>query len=48
MREHHPALRRDGRLPFARAWVDLEIIVLSEISRTEKGENRVISLKCEM
>ena len=33
-------------LPFATTCMDLEIIMLSEISQTEKVENHTISLIC--
>ena len=33
-------------LPFATAWMDLENIMLSEISQSEKDEYHVISLIC--
>lgn len=42
----HSALRKDGTLPVGTTWMGFEIITLSEISRTEKTENRVISLTC--
>ena len=45
--EHFSAIRRDEILPFTRTWMDLEIIMLSKISQTEKVENH-ISLTCEM
>ena len=44
--EYYSAMRRDGILPFATTWMDLEIIMLSKISQTEKVENHVISLIC--
>ena len=33
-------------LPFATTWIDLENIVLSEISQIEKDKNHMISLIC--
>ena len=33
-------------LPFAATWMDLEGIMLSEISQTEKGKNCMISFIC--
>ena len=32
--------------PFAATWMDLEIIILSEVSQTEKHKYHVISLIC--
>ena len=34
--EYYSAIRRDEILPFATTWIDLEIIILSDISQTEK------------
>ena len=44
--EYYSAIRRDEILPFVITWMDLEIIMLSEISQTEKVENHMISLIC--
>ena len=33
-------------MPFAATWLDLEIIILSEVSQTEKGKYHMISLIC--
>ena len=33
-------------LPFATTWMDLENIVLSEVSQTEKDKYHIISLIC--
>ena len=33
-------------MPFAAAWMDLEIIILSEVSQTEKDKYHMISLVC--
>ena len=37
---------KDEILPFVITWMDLEIIMLSKISQTEKVENHMISLIC--
>ena len=44
--ECYSAIRRNEILPFVTTWMDLEIIMLSEISQTEKVENPMISLTC--
>ena len=41
--EYYSAIRRDKILPFATTWMDLEIIMLSKISQTQKAENHMIS-----
>ena len=33
-------------MPFVATWMDLEIIILSEVSQTEKDKYCVISLRC--
>ena len=33
-------------MPFVTTWMDFEIIMLSEISQTEKVENHMISVIC--
>ena len=35
-------------LPFAATWIDLEIIIPSDISHTEKHKYHMISLICEI
>ena len=34
------------RMPFAATWMDLEIIILCEVSQTEKDKYHMISLIC--
>ena len=42
--ECHSATKKNETIPSAETWMDLEIIVLSEISQTEKDKYRRISL----
>ena len=44
--EYYSAIRRDEILPLATTWMDLEIIMLSEISQTEKVETHMTSHIC--
>ena len=44
--EYYSALKRNEIISFAATWMDLEIILLSEVSQTEKGKYRMISLVC--
>ena len=38
--------KKNEIMPFAATWMDLEIIILSEVSQTEKGKYHMISLIC--
>ncbi|ELK28675.1 hypothetical protein MDA_GLEAN10005827, partial [Myotis davidii] len=42
--EYYAAVKKKDLLPFATAWMDLESIMLSEISQSEKDKCHVISL----
>ena len=44
--EYYSAIKKKETLPFATAWMDLERIMLSEISQSEKGKYHIISLIC--
>ena len=44
--EYYSAIKKNEILPFAATWVDLEGIMLSEISQTEKDKYCMISLIC--
>ena len=39
--EYYSAIKKNEVMPFAATWVDLQIVILSAISQTEK-----VSLKC--
>ena len=45
--EYYSAIKRSEIMPFAATWMDLEIIMLSEVSQTEKDKYH-ISLVCEL
>ena len=44
--EYYPAIKKNEILPFATIWTDLEAIMLSEVSQTEKHKYCMISLLC--
>ena len=44
--EHYSSIKKNEIIPFAATWTDLEIIILSEVSQTEKKRYHTISLKC--
>ena len=37
-RKYYSAIRKNKIMPFAVTWMDLEIIILSEVSQTEKDK----------
>ena len=42
--DYYSAIKKNETLPFAATWMDLENIMLSEISHTEKEKYYMISL----
>ena len=44
--EYYSAIKKNEIMPFAATWMDLEIIMLSEVSQTGKGKYCIISLIC--
>ena len=46
--EYYSAIKKNEIMPFAATWMDLEIIILSEISQTDKDKYHMISLTCKM
>ena len=44
--EYHSAIKNNETLPFARMWMELEGIMLSEISPSEKDKYHMISFIC--
>ena len=42
--EYYSATEKNETVPFSATWVDLEIIVLSEISQRQKDNHHVVSL----
>ena len=44
--EYYSAIKRNEIMPFAATWMDPEVIILSEVSQTEKDKYYMISLIC--
>ena len=44
--EYYSAIKKKERMPFAATWMDLEIIILSEVSQKKKDKCHMISLTC--
>jgi hypothetical protein len=44
--EFYSAMKKNEILPFATKWMELENIILSEVSQAQKTNNRVLSLIC--
>ena len=44
--EYYSAIKKNEIAPFATTWMNLEGIMLSEISQTEKDKNCRLSLMC--
>ena len=44
--ENYSVIKKNEIMPFAAIWMDLEIIILSEVSQTEKDKYHMILLIC--
>ena len=44
--EYYSAIKKNEIMPFAATWMDLEIIILSEVNQKEKDKYHMISLTC--
>ena len=44
--EYYSAIKKNEIMPFAAMWMDLEIVILNEVSQTEKEKYSMISLIC--
>ena len=44
--EYYSAIKKNETMPFASIWIDLEGVLLSEVSQTEKEKYRMTSLTC--
>ena len=46
--QYYSAIKKNEIMPFAVTWMDLEIVILSEVSQTEKDKYHMIWLICEI
>ena len=44
--EYYSSIKKNEIMPIAATWMDLEIIILSEVSQTEKDKYHMLSLTC--
>ena len=44
--EYYLGIKNNKIMPFAATWMDLEIVILSEVSHTQKDRYHMISLIC--
>ena len=44
--EYYSAIKKNKIMSFATTWMDLEIVILSEVSQKEKDKYHMISLIC--
>ena len=42
--EYYSAIKKNETMPFAATWMDLETVILSEVSQTEKEKYCITSL----
>ena len=44
--EYHLTIKKNEIMPFMATWMDLEIVILSEVSQIERQKYYMTSLKC--
>ena len=46
--QYYSGIKKNEIMPSAATWMDLEMIILSEVSQTEKDKHHMISLICRI
>ena len=46
--EYYSAIKKNDLMPFAATWIELETLILSEVSQKEKDKSHLISLISEI
>ena len=46
--EYYSVIKKNEILTFIATWMDLEIIILNDISQVEKDKYHMISLRCRI
>ena len=44
--EYYSAIKKNEIMPLAAAWIDLEVVILSEVGKTEKEKHCMTSFIC--
>ena len=44
--EYYSAIKKNKLMPFETTWMDLETVILSKVSQTQKDKYHMISLIC--
>ena len=46
--EYNSSIKKNEILPFTATWMDLEIVILSEVNQTEREKYHMISIICRI